>query len=108
MAARKSPPHQGEGEQVAWDQAFFDPIPLPGGAPLVTLRDAGNYIAALPESEQRLAHWRNATEALLLVAESNGDPMFARIGMMQALHHGKPAPAKPPGRKRARAYRIIR
>ena len=28
---------------------FDDPIPLPDGGQLVTLRDAGNYIAALPK-----------------------------------------------------------
>jgi hypothetical protein len=31
-------------------------------------------------------------EALLLVAESGGPTMFARIGVMRALNHSKPAP----------------
>jgi hypothetical protein len=34
---------------VAWDQQFFDPIILPGRKPLVTLRDAAQYIIKLPK-----------------------------------------------------------
>jgi hypothetical protein len=41
---------------MAWDQRFFDPIPVPKGKPLETLRDAGNFVASLPEHEQRLPH----------------------------------------------------
>jgi hypothetical protein len=41
----------------------------------------------------------------LLVAEHGGPVMFARIGIMKALNHGKPNPAIAPRRKRAKAYR---
>jgi hypothetical protein len=34
--------------EVSWSRPFDDPIPLPGRRDLVTLRDAGKYIAALP------------------------------------------------------------
>jgi hypothetical protein len=49
-------------------------------------------------------------EALLLVAESGGPTMFARIGVMLALNRRRPeAEAAPaPRRKRAKAYRIVR
>ena len=47
-------------------------------------------------------------EALILVAERGGPTMFARIGMMRTLNHGKPNPELEPNRKRARAYRIAR
>jgi hypothetical protein len=33
---------------MTWSRAFDEPIPLPGGRTLATLRDAGDYIAALP------------------------------------------------------------
>jgi hypothetical protein len=46
--------------------------------------------------------------ALILVATSGGPTMFARIGVMRALNHGKPDPAPMPRRKRAKAYRVIR
>jgi hypothetical protein len=72
---------------VSWDQRFFDPIMLPGRKqPLVTLRDAAQYITKLPKAEHDTEEWQAAMEALLLVAEHDGPPMFARIGVMRALN----------------------
>jgi hypothetical protein len=47
-----------EAKSVSWDQQFFDPIILPGRKPLVTLRDAANYIVKLPKAEQQARHGR--------------------------------------------------
>jgi hypothetical protein len=69
-----------------WDQPFYDPIELPKGKKLVTLREAANYIMKLPKAEHDAAEWQAAMEALLLVAESGGPTMFARIGVMRALN----------------------
>jgi hypothetical protein len=44
----------------------------------------------------------------MLVAELRGPTMFARIGVMRALNHGKPDPAPMPRRKGVKAYRIVR
>jgi hypothetical protein len=68
---------------------FDEPIPLPDGRQLVTLQDAGTYITKLPKAEHAAPEWLAAMEALILVAETNGPTMFARIGIMQALnrHH---------------------
>jgi predicted secreted protein len=72
-----------------WDQRFLDPIMLPGRKPpLVTLRDAAQYITKLPKAEHDAEEWQAAMEALLLVAEHDGPPMFARIGIMRALNRG--------------------
>jgi hypothetical protein len=51
-----------------------------------TLRDAALYITELPKAEHDAAEWQAAMEALLLVAESGGPTMFARIGVMRALN----------------------
>lgn len=91
---------------MSWSMPFVPAIPLPDGRELVTLRDAGTYITDLTESEQDKEHWRTAIKLLILIGDNGGDPMMARIAMMQALHHGKPAPIAP--RKRAKSYRIIR
>ena len=56
------------------------------GKPLVTLRDAADYITKLPEAEHVAEESQAAMQALLLVAEQNGPTMFARIGIMRALH----------------------
>jgi hypothetical protein len=69
-----------------WSREFDDPIPVPKGRQLVTLRDAANYIQKLPEAEQLLEEWQAAVEALLLVVELNGPTMMARIGVMRALN----------------------
>ena len=58
-----------------------DPIPLPGGRELATLRDAGDYITSLPKAEQDLEEWQAAVEALLLVVELSGPTTMARIGI---------------------------
>ena len=93
---------------MSWDQQFFDPIELSGGRKLVALRDAALYITKLPKAEHDAKAWQAAMEALLLVAEHDGDPMLARIGVMRALHRHKPKAAPVPRRKPAKAYRIIR
>jgi hypothetical protein len=38
---------------MGWSAKFTDPSPLPKGKPLVTLRDAANYITKLPKGEQK-------------------------------------------------------
>ena len=74
---------------MSWSRAFEEPIPLPDGRELVTLRDAGEHIAALPKKEHAAQEWQAAMQALILVAESGGPTMLARIGVMRALnrHH---------------------
>lgn len=93
---------------MSWSRRFDDPIPLPDGRDLVSLRDAGDYIAALPAGMQQRAEWQAAVEALLLVAERGGPTMLARIAMMRALNAGKPPPKIEPRRKRVKTFRIIR
>jgi hypothetical protein len=69
-----------------WQRRFDEPIPLPRGAPLVTLEDAGSYITKLPKAVHEAAEWQAAMEALILVATLAGPTMFARIGVMRALN----------------------
>ena len=65
---------------VPWDRPFAEPIALPKGKKLVTLRDAALYITKLPKAEHDAEEWQAAMQALLLVAEHDGPTMFARIG----------------------------
>jgi hypothetical protein len=71
-------------------QRFYDPIVLPDGRKLLTLRDAAEYITALPRAEHDAADWQVAMETLLLVAERDGPEMLARIAVMKALNGNKP------------------
>ena len=43
---------------------------------------------ALPKKEADTAEWQAAIEALMLIAESGGPTMFARIGVISALNRG--------------------
>jgi hypothetical protein len=57
---------------VSWSTRFDEPIKLPDGRKLITLKDAGNYITKLPKAEHDAAEWQAAMEALLLVATLGG------------------------------------
>jgi hypothetical protein len=63
-----------------------EPILLSDDRQLFTLRDAATYITKLPKAEHTAPGWQAAMEPLMLVATLGGPTMFARIGVMQALH----------------------
>jgi len=84
---------------------LIDPIILPDGRELETLRDTAAYITGLPQAEHDAKEWQTAMATLLLVAERDGPEMMARIAVMKAHRHGAKAD---PRRKRAKAYRVIR
>lgn len=93
---------------MPWSARFDDPIKLPDGRTLRTLRDAGNYIAGLSKAKQKLDHWQLAAGIVLRAAEGRDFRMHAHIAMMQAIHHGRPEPPREPRKKRAKKYRIVR
>ncbi len=57
---------------TGWSRSFDEAIALPDGRRLVTLLDAGDYIAALPKKEHAAPEWQAAIQALILVAEGGG------------------------------------
>ena len=77
---------------MSWSRAFHVPIPLPDGRMLRTLRDAGDYIQALPRAKHKQPEWEIAAESLLEAVEGKGPLMFAEIAMRKALNAGKPDP----------------
>ena len=70
---------------VPWSTPFEDPIVLPDGRQLLTLKDAADYITKLPKKESYLPEWQTAIEVLLLVSRG-GPTMMARMGFMRALN----------------------
>jgi len=101
-------PNRRKRTDQGWQRRFDEPIELPDGRELRTLRDAAEYITKLPKAEHDADAWQIAMRALLLVAEHDGPPMFARIGMMRALKRHAPKPTPAPRRKRAKSYRVVR
>jgi hypothetical protein len=71
---------------MAWSRRFEEPIELPDGRTLRTLKEAADYILKLPKSEREAPIWQSATEALIMAAEGRGPLMHARVGMGKALN----------------------
>ena len=67
---------------MPWSTPFEDPIVLPDGRKLLTLKDAADYITKLPKKESDLPEWQGAIEALMLCSRG-GHTMMARIGVMK-------------------------
>jgi hypothetical protein len=86
---------------VSWDSEFFQPIPVPGKRkPLVTLRDAVEYMTSLPRAEQNAEHWRPAATLLAIIGEKGGCMFFAELAVAFGLRKGvKHAPVFDPSRK---------
>jgi hypothetical protein len=74
--------------EVGWHRHFHDPITVDGRT-LLTLRDAADYIVALPAKTSRQDHWQVAVHHLMLAAERGGIMMLAQIAMLKAIHHGE-------------------
>jgi hypothetical protein len=71
---------------LSWKRRFDDAIVLPDGRKFVTLLDAATYATTLPKKVADTPEWQAAIESLMLVAESGGPTMFARIGIMRAFN----------------------
>jgi hypothetical protein len=75
---------------LPWSTPFDEPIPLPGGRKLVTLKDAADYITKLPKAEQNKTAWQIAIHCLIETAEGRDFLLHARIGVLRALNADKP------------------
>jgi hypothetical protein len=69
-----------------WSRKFDDPITLPDGQQIVTLRDAADYAMQLPKSEQNSEEWQTAIGCLIGAAEGRDFVMHSRIGVLRALN----------------------
>jgi hypothetical protein len=72
---------------VSWSLRFAEPILLPDGANLRTLREAVAYLGkVIPKSDHAMPSVTTAAELLTLAAEHGGPVEFARIATLQALN----------------------
>jgi hypothetical protein len=84
--------------ESGWQRPFEDPILLPDGRSLHTLRDAADYITGLSKEQSDLAPWQVAIEALILVTRS-GPTILARTAFMKALNRNVVLAFNPDARK---------
>ena len=86
---------------MSWSRHFDKPIDLPDGRKLRTLKDAGEYILALPTNIQKEKRWQSAAECLTNAAEREIAWMwFAQPAMMRALQGPDDAPIGNPEEKK--------
>jgi hypothetical protein len=86
-------------KRTGWGREFDEPIKLPGGGRLFTLKQAIAWLAKeVPRSEHGMKQVQAAAHFLTEAAENGGPMMFARMGMMQAINRHKPV-AFDPNRK---------
>ena len=72
---------------MSWSLRFGEPIVLPDGAKLSTLREAIAYLGkVIPKSDHQMHSVTTAAECLTLAAEHGGPIEFARIAALQALN----------------------
>jgi hypothetical protein len=66
---------------------FDEPIELPDGRKLKTLAEAMAWLAKeIPKSEHKMEKVQTAAHLVTRAAEHGGPMIFARMGMLQAIH----------------------
>ena len=74
-------------DAVSWDSRFPDPIELPCGARLASLREAiVHLVNTVPSSERGTPVVLTAAELITSAAERGGPIEFARIATLRALN----------------------
>jgi hypothetical protein len=72
---------------VSWDSRFPEPIDLPGGVRLTSLREAiVHLVNTVPSSERGTPVILTAAELIVSAAERGGPIEFARIATLRALN----------------------
>ena len=72
---------------MSWDSRFAEPIEMPGGVKLASMREAiVHLVNTVPASERSMPAVLTAAEMITSAAE-NGSPIeFARIATLRALN----------------------
>jgi hypothetical protein len=72
---------------VSWDSRFTEPIVLPDGIRLASLRETiAHLVKTIPAAERRMPVVLAAAERLTEAAEHGGRVEFARTATLQALN----------------------
>jgi hypothetical protein len=89
------PPREAES-LMTWSTPFDDPIDLPDGRKLITLRDAATYITELPEAERQ--ECQIAAQSLIDAAEHQDLIKQAYIDVLRAIRCNEVSPPIPIGK----------
>ena len=79
---------------AAWARLFDDPVLLPGGRELLTLRDDADYIMKLPKAEQDLEEW---PIAVARSRRAKAEPSRAAPGIADSIQTANEKPGSKAG-----------
>jgi hypothetical protein len=71
--------------RLDWSRKFDEPIILPNGRKLVTLKDAGTYITKLPKAEHTAPEWQAAIHSITLHDCKGGCKVLFLLSMQSQL-----------------------
>ena len=63
---------------MSWSLQFSEPIVLPDGSELATLRDAHDHLSKFPKSEQEVEKWKAGAHCLIAGTAVFGAPDYAK------------------------------
>jgi len=97
-------------EERGWQRKFDDPIELPDGTRLNTLREAVAYLAkTVPKSERDMPAVATAAEMLTYAAEREMAWVFlARMATLQAIHRHEVRQFNPDAKDHHRGKRKLK
>ena len=70
---------------MPWSTPFDEPIRLRGGARLVTLQHAADYVMKLPQQEQKQQRWQIAVEIINADATYHDGRLLVTLGVRATL-----------------------
>jgi hypothetical protein len=93
---------------MPWFRRFYDPIVLPDGRELLTLRDAAEYITHCRKPSMMPPTGRSRWKRCCWSPSATGPEMLARIAVMRALKRDNPKASAAPRKKSAKVFRKVR
>lgn len=70
---------------MTWSMRFEDPVQLPDGSQLFTLRQAAKHILTLTKADHRAKEWRIAMRKIIEAADHGGSICLARAELLRAI-----------------------
>ena len=70
---------------MTWSKRFEEPVQLPDGSQLFTLRQAARHILTLSKADHRANEWRSAMRKIIEAADHGGPICLARSELLRAI-----------------------
>lgn len=78
---------------MTWSMRFDEPVQLPDGSQLFTLRQAAKYILTLTNTDHCAKEWRIAMRKIIEAADHGGPICLARAELLRAIQLNCSQPA---------------